>query len=369
MSESDSDSDSAEKSHEPTQSRLDQARREGNVPRSADLDIGFGYLVMLLVVLGAGGALGTALAGVLGAMLERAPEMAAGLLAPGGRRIAGLILLAVGLPVAGILVAPMIGVAIGLTVQQAIVFAPSKIALKIDRISPIKNMKQKYGPTGLFEFAKSALKLTIFCALLALFLWGRREVLLSLPTLPPQGAVLALAREGVLFMAAITAIALTIAVPDLMWQRFDHRRKLRMTRKELMDDLKASEGDPHLKQERRQRGQAIATNRMLADVPGADVVIVNPEHFAVALKWARTPGSAPVCVAKGVDHVALRIRLEARKAGVPIHSDPPTARDLHASVEIGQEVPPRSYRAVAAAIRFAERARRSARGAGPGTGA
>jgi len=364
---SESDSDSAEKSHEPTQSRLEQARREGNVPRSADLDVGLGYLVMLLLLLGAGGTLGATLAGALGAMLERAPEISAQLLAPGGRAVMREALAAMGLSFAAILLAPMVGLFIGLSVQQALVFAPSKIALKLERVSPIKSIGQKFGPTGLFEFAKSALKLTIFCAVLALFLWGRRETLLALPTLPPQGAVLALGREGVLFLAVITAIALIIAAPDLLWQRFDHRRKLRMSRKELMDDFKASEGDPHLKQERRQRGQAIATNRMLADVPGADVVIVNPEHYAVALKWSRIPGSAPVCVAKGVDHVALRIRLEAQKSRVPVHSDPPTARDLHANVEIGQEVPPRSYRAVAAAIRFAERARRQARASGPGT--
>ena len=122
-----------------------------------------------------------------------------------------------------------------------------------------------------------------------------------------------------------------------------------------------------MKAQRRSRAEAIATNRMLLDVPKADVVIVNPTHFAVALKWSRAKGSAPVCVAKGEGEVALRIREVAATAGVPIHADPPTARALHATVEIGREIAPEHYRAVAAAIRFADRMRqrRAARGAPP----
>jgi flagellar biosynthesis protein FlhB len=134
-----------------------------------------------------------------------------------------------------------------------------------------------------------------------------------------------------------------------------------MSRKELMDETKDAEGDPHMKQQRRQKGQELAMNQMMADVPEADVVLVNPTHYAVALKWSRMPGAAPVCVAKGIDEMALAIRKKAIEAGVPVHSDPPTARALFASVAIGQEIPEKTYRAVAAAIRFAEEIRQKAR--------
>ena len=106
----------------------------------------------------------------------------------------------------------------------------------------------------------------------------------------------------------------------------------------------------------------ISQNQMMPEVPKADVVIVNPTHYAVALKWSRSPGEAPVCVAKGVDEIAHAIRKAASEAGVPIHSDPPTARALHATVEIGAEIPVEQYRAVAAAIRFAQAMRERARG-------
>jgi len=152
-----------------------------------------------------------------------------------------------------------------------------------------------------------------------------------------------------------------IGLIDLLWQRYDHARKLRMSFQDMKDEHKSSEGDPHTKAQRRQRGQEIATNRMMLDVPKADVVIVNPTHYAVALKWDRRPGRAPECVAKGTDDIAARIREMAAEHGVPIHSDPPTARALFGSVEIGDEIEPKHYRAVAAAINFAEKIREKAK--------
>ena len=134
-----------------------------------------------------------------------------------------------------------------------------------------------------------------------------------------------------------------------------------MSRKEMTDEHKNSEGDPHVKAKRRQKGQEIAMNKMLIDVVTADVVIVNPTHYAVALKWEKGGGRAPVCVAKGVDEMAARIREKAAEAGVPLHQDPPTARILHASLQIGQEIATDQYKAVAAAIRFAEKMRQRSR--------
>jgi flagellar biosynthetic protein FlhB len=128
-----------------------------------------------------------------------------------------------------------------------------------------------------------------------------------------------------------------------------------------MDEFKESEGDPHFKAARRQRAQEVATNRMLVDVARADVVVVNPTHYAVALRWDRGKGGAPVCVAKGVDEIARAIRERAAEHGIPIHSDPPTARAMFASVELGQEIRAEHFRAVAAAIRFADAMRRKAR--------
>ena len=127
-----------------------------------------------------------------------------------------------------------------------------------------------------------------------------------------------------------------------------------MSHKELQDESKESEGAPHLKQARRARAQEVAMNQMMGDVPTADVVIVNPTHYAIALKWEGSRSAAPICVAKGVDDIAMSIKEAAKDAKVAIHSDPPTARAIYAVVEIGQEINPEHYEAVAVAIRFAE---------------
>jgi len=159
-------------------------------------------------------------------------------------------------------------------------------------------------------------------------------------------------------MVLVVITTLLFGGIDYFWQRMQHLRRNRMSRKDLTEEMKDSEGDPHVKQQRRQRGQEIATNRMLRDVVQADVVVVNPTHYAVALKWSRKGRTAPICVAKGVDEVAARIRAKAAEAGVPLQSDPPTARAIYATVEIGQQIRPEHYRAVAAAIRFAESMRK-----------
>ena len=163
----------------------------------------------------------------------------------------------------------------------------------------------------------------------------------------------------------MTVLAAAVGAVDWLWEWGQHRRQNRMSRQELMDETKSSEGDPHIKQQRRARAQAIAMNQMLADVPKADVIVVNPTHYAVALRWDRAGGGVPICVAKGVDEIAHRIRAVAAEAGVPVFSDPPTARSLHAMIEIGAPIHPDHFRAVAAAIRFADLIRAKARKARP----
>jgi flagellar biosynthetic protein FlhB len=350
--------DGHEKPYEPTQRRLEQAREKGDIPRSLDLLAAATYCGLLAFALTAGGA-----------ALDSAAATLAGLLATAGRLAAsgagpdlvaawlGEIALSLG-PAFGL---PVIFVAGAMFLQRAWVFAPDKLKPRLSRISPLENAKQKFGRNGLFEFAKSAVKLVVISVILGIFLTRHLAHLLVLPMASPGQVSALMVAKAVDFLLLVSVVALVFGAIDYLWQRAEHLRSQRMSRKELMDETKDSEGDPVMKQQRRQRAYDIATNRMMADVPKADVVIVNPRHYAVALRWDRTAGGAPVCVAKGVDEVALRIRTVAMEAGVPIRQDPPTARALHASVEIGAEIRPEHYRPVAAAIRFAEAVRKRAR--------
>ncbi|MGI1662059.1 EscU/YscU/HrcU family type III secretion system export apparatus switch protein [Palleronia sp. KMU-117] len=351
-----------DKPYEATQKRLDDARREGEVPSSADLTATAAYGGFIVVALAAGPQALSSAAAFLATMLDQAGPLSRALFVGGGTAFAGGVL-AHTLKTSMVWFLGPAGLAlVAILAQRAFVVAPTKVMPKLSRISLIDTAKQKFGRSGLFEFAKSFVKLAIYSVVLGLFLWSRLPAILATATSEPAAIVVGLLKLSVAFLGIVVAISLVLGGVDYVWQVADHARRHRMSRKELTDELKESEGDPYLKQARRQRGYDIATNRMLGEVPTADVVIVNPEHYAVALRWDRGSGRAPICVAKGVDDVARRIREAAAQAAVPIHRDPPTARALHATIGLGEEVLPEHYRPVAAAIRFAEAMRRRAGG-------
>ena len=359
MSASDDDSD---KSFDPTPQKLQKARDKGEVAKSNDLSVVAGYTGLLIALLTAGHYTAEHLGTFFVVLLDQSDEVAHLVsTGPAAAPIAGMLKGAL-IPVALVFALPAAAVLLSLIAQRALIFAPSKLKPKLSRISIPSNAKNKFGRGGLFEFAKSFVKLVIYGTCLALFLRANLTEILSASAAPAQSSILLMMNLLFRFLFIVIAIALAIGIVDYLWQYAEHIRKNRMSRKEIQDETKDAEGDPHVKQQRRQRAQEIATNQMMADVPDADVVIVNPTHFAVALRWSRATGTAPVCVAKGVDEIAAAIRSTAGQAGVPIHSDPPTARALHASVEIGQEIAEEHYRPVAAAIRFAEAIRKRAKG-------
>lgn len=350
-----------EKVFDPTPQRLEQARRKGDVPRSNDVSAAAAYLGLMAAVL-AGGAWAVERAGGAMTVFLAQPDRLSGMiLGPGGQELSAAIVGEVAGGLAPLLLAPAALVLAGLLAQRALVFSGDKLAPKLSRVSMLRNASQKFGPTGLVEFAKAVVKLVAISTGLFVYLTGDLDRMIGAVRAEPA-MVGGMMVDSVRVLLAITcAIAVTIAAIDIAWQRFDHARKLRMSHQDLKEESKEHEGDPQLKAQRRRRGEEIATNRMLHEVPKADVVVVNPVHVAVALKWARTRGSAPTCVAKGEGEVARRIRDAASDAGVPIHHDPPTARALHATVEIGREIRPEHYRAVAVAIRYADRMRKAAR--------
>ena len=351
------DGQDEDKQHEPTQKKLDDARRKGEVPRSADVGTAAAYGGFLAVATIFGAGLLRGLGDVLSNLLEGAGPLSNEVFSGGGQVFAGSLLLEVGGRIAPWMLVPALLV-LGLNIAlRSFTVAPEKLQPKLNRINPISNAKNKFGRSGLFEFAKSFAKLVIYSAILGFFLWSVLPEVLDTIALTPALATVMLLRLGVRFFSLVLLVAIVIGGVDYLWQYAEHMRKNRMSRKELMDEAKANEGDPHVKQQRRQRGYEIAMNQMMADVPKADVVVVNPTHYAVALKWSRLPGAAPICVAKGVDEIAAQIREVAMEAGVPIHRDPPTARAIHATVRIGEEIRPEHYQAIAAAIRFAEKMR------------
>lgn len=346
--------ESGEKSFDASQKKLDDARAKGEFPKSVDLTTAAAYGGFVLAAVAFGGESIGEFGARLADLIEHPDTLSEHWFRGSASALTAELLFGFSKPLLVWFGLPAAMALLAIIAQRAFVVAPDKLQPKLNRLSLLSNAKNKFGRSGLFEFFKSFVKLAVYGLVLGLFLLRQMPEIVATAQFGPAIALMTLTRLSIAFLTIVLVISLVIGGLDFVWQKQEHARKNMMTRKEVTDEHKQSEGDPHVKQQRRQRGYDIAMNKMLSDVPDASVIVVNPEHYAVALKWDKTSLGAPVCVAKGVDEVAARIRQTAAEAGVPIHRDPPTARALFASVEVGCEIEPSQYRAVAAAIRFAE---------------
>ena len=305
-----------EKSFEASPGRIQRARREGDVPQSRDLNAAAAYGGLYLAVILASGSGAMLLAGALTSM-HREPQSNA-LLAFGANveffRNLIFVILSANMH---FFLAPTACVIAALFAQQAITFSPSKIKPKFSRLSFTANAKKKFGVEGITEFLKSSTKLIAIFLIFGLVFMNRISTIPGEALKPAIALPNSLQSEGIVFLGLIVLFSFAVASVDLPLSRSQHAKRLRMTHEEVKREAKENEGDPAMKKSRRDRGQSIATNKMLLDVPKADVVIVNPLHYAVALSWKRNEPGAPVCVAKGIDEIAARIRETAAAAGVP----------------------------------------------------
>ena len=354
----DQQNEGQEKSFEASETKLRKAREQGNVPQSRELTTTLLYIGMLVALLLAGGPAIMGTAEHLSLMLARPEELGESFLFGADKKLLGETMMGISIDMLPMILIPAVFVLISLIAQQAIVSAPSKIKPKPSKISLISNAKQKYGPDGLMEFLKSFIKMLAITVIAGIFLWQQYYELPQLSLLPETVLPNEMLSRTVTLLIFVTLMSAAITAIDLPWVRFSHAKKLRMTLQEMRQENKENEGDPHQKQSRRRRAEALAMNTMLNDVAKADVIITNPEHYSVALKWDREEGQVPICVAKGVDEVAFRIRERAALADVPIRPDPPCARSLYATVEVGEHIRPEHYAAVAAAIHFADELRK-----------
>ena len=260
------------------------------------------------------------------------------------------------LPLFGILIA-FTGLIIVIT--QSFSFSLKKIKPDMKKLSPAENIKKRYGPRGLLDFVRDMAKMLFSGLIAAVFLYQLAQNYYGSTALQ-KGNIAAFTFEQVFkLVLAFGVFQFVLAAIDLPIQRQMHAGRLRMTREELKKETKQSEGDPHLKQSRREKASKISRGQMMQNVKDATVIMVNPEHYAVALKWDPESQKAPVCVAKGVDHLAAKIREIALENGVPIYRDPPATRSIYRLVEVDEEIHAEHFAAVAAAIQFVDRIRKA----------
>lgn len=343
-----------EKTLEASEQKLRKAREKGDIPQSTEVHTVMMYIGTCLAILMLGASVSKGVLTILSSMLEYPDRIAGGLLLNQGENVSGWLFGSVIARVLPFFLLPAVMVILSMIAQQSVTFSLTKIQPKLSNLSPISNAKKKYGPGGMGEFLKSFAKLMVILVIAGLFFVKEYEILPAYAGMPAQLLPGLIAKKGLELILYIIIGAAAIAAIDMPAKIIRHRIKMRMTVQEARDENKENEGDPYQKQRRRQRAEEIAKTTMLQDVTGASVVIVNPTHYSVALEWDRSSGDAPKCVAKGLDHMAFRIRERAKMSGVPIYESPACARALYATTEIGDTIPREHYAAVAAAIHYAD---------------
>ncbi len=344
------DTDPSSKTEEPTGKRLDEARSRGEVGKSTDLASWASFAGTASALAIAGGWMCQNLAAHLKPFLERPDSIS--LDAGSAANVMRIAALAAVPALTVVLGAGMVTGVFGHVVQQGFVWTTERLKPDMDKVSPLSGFKRLFNLDGLVQFFKSVLKLVITGAVAWSVLKPHAHEVQDLSALDPA-AILPFAAK--LLKALVFAVIALLGVGaglDWVWQKQRFMQKMRMSREELKEDSRQSDGDPHVKARLRQIRVTRARRRMMQAVPKATVVVTNPTHFAVALRYVAGETEAPICVAKGMDLVALKIREVAEENNVPIIEDPPLARSLFAAMEIDDTIPLLHYEAVAKIIGF-----------------
>jgi flagellar biosynthetic protein FlhB len=348
--------DDAERSEDPTQKRLDEALKRGDVVKSQEVNTWFIIAGAALILSGFSGSMATGLSTTMRGLLANSYAIRVD-----GRGFLDVVS-RIGLEVVAAVAVPLLLLALaaaaGNLIQHRLVWSAEALTPKFSKISPAAGLGRLFSKQALANFVKGLFKLALIGAIMVALVWPQRFRLESLVAVDPMGVLTTIKSLSLDLLVAVVAVLALVAAADYLFQYRQWFERQKMSKHELKQEFKQSEGDPVIKGRIRQIRQARMKKRMMAAVPKASVVITNPTHFAVALQYERGM-NAPVCVAKGVDALARKIREVAEAHGIPIMENPPLARALHATVDIDQEVPPEHYQAVAEVIGYVMRLNRT----------
>jgi flagellar biosynthetic protein FlhB len=338
-----------DRSEHPTQKRLDEAHQRGDVVKSQEVStwfvIGGGALMLSAFSGSMSSGLTTTFRGFL-ANSYQIPVDGRGLISLTAR-VEREVLAAIALPL-GVLVLAAIA---GNVIQHRLVWSADSLKPKFSKISPLAGLKRLFSRQAIANFVKGLIKLAVLGSVMVALLWPQRHRLEALVSTDILGTLLLTRSLSLDLLAVVVAILFLVAAADYLFQYRQWFERQKMSVRELKDEFKQTNGNPEVKAKIRQIRQTRSRKRMMAAVPDASVVITNPTHFAVALKYERGM-NAPICVAKGADLIARKIREVATDHNIPIVENPPLARALHATVEIDQEIAPEHYQAVAEVIGY-----------------
>ncbi|MBU9720335.1 MULTISPECIES: flagellar biosynthesis protein FlhB [Bacillaceae] len=257
--------------------------------------------------------------------------------------------------VAPIMLAAMVAGIVSNYMQVGFLFAPEAIKMKLEKINPIKGFKRIFSVRALVEFLKSMLKITLVGIVTFSVLWIFIDDILKLSLYTVEESVRFVGNLMVIMGLAVAVLLIFLSVLDYMYQKYDHEKNIRMSKQDVKDEYKKTEGDPLIKSKIKEKQRQMAMSRMMQEVPKADVVITNPTHYAVALKYDNENMEAPIVIAKGVDFIALKVIKVAKHNGVMTVENRPLARALYSQAEIGDQVPEDLFKAVAEVLAYVYR--------------
>ena len=352
MSESD-----AEKSEAPTPKRLQEARNDGNIPKSTDLTAALSLIAAVFLLYFFGGRLLGGMKVVLQAMLANAhtpnPAQALDIINlpafTGTVILQGLVPLTLGVALIALIVTVF---------QVGFVVTTKPLEIDLTKLSPLKGLKNMLSMRGWTRLMMSVGKVAIIGTVATLFIYMHRQEIVKLAELSLMAGMQASWQITFKLALLIGAVLLILAILDYAYQRWQHTSDLKMTKQEVKEELKRMDGDPMMKQRRARVARQLAMQRTAAAVPNADVIITNPTHFAIALKYDSATMQSPKVIAKGADLMAFRIRQIAMSNDIPLVERKELARGLYSNVEVGQEVPPQYYAAVAEILAYVYRLNR-----------
>ncbi|MGF1633750.1 MAG: flagellar biosynthesis protein FlhB [Phycisphaerae bacterium] len=343
--------DGGEKSEAPTPQRRRQAREEGNVAKSQDLNAAAVIVGVMIILWFYGGGLLATMSNVMRSMFG-AEQLASYNLDTLKVTVVSAVFEIVWAMMPVLIGVATIAVLINI-VQVGLMLVPKKLKPQLSSLSPKKGLKRLFGENnGPVKLFMNLMKLIIVGGICY---WAAERELHAIVLLPRLeiGQIFGFTTQLIFWMTIkVGVVLLILAILDYAYQRFRHEKQLKMTKQQIKDEMKKMEGDPYIKQRRRQIQMQQSMNRIRSAVPTADVVVTNPTHFAVALKYDADSMRAPRVVAKGADHLAFRVREQAMLHGVPIVERPPLARALFRMVDVGQEVPEEFYSAIAEILAY-----------------
>ncbi|MBQ7658110.1 MAG: flagellar biosynthesis protein FlhB [Butyrivibrio sp.] len=350
------DANGAEKTEQPTQKKLDDARKEGQVAKSQEIATAFSLLALFVIIRVIYPFLGTNFQTLFERVYNNIPNVARtydGMLPIAYiRSILSNAILTMLLMSAPFFIVAFIIAFVSDLVQVGFKPTAKPLQPKLSKLNPISGMKKIFSARKLFDFLKSILKLAVMAVVIYSFFTGRTESLFLLYDMPLKQAIGLMGNLIIDLGFRIAAAYMIIAFIDLIYQRRKFNKDMMMTKKEVKDEYKNSEGDPQVKGAQKRRMMEASRRRMMQQLPQADVVITNPTHYAVAIKYDADEADAPVVVAKGADYLAQKIKEIAKDNKVEIVENKPLARMLYANVEVGEMVPPELYKAVAEVLAY-----------------